>query len=99
LFLQVIFPLGEKAMQKQKLKLNNKGQSLVEYLIIVALVAIGTMGVVRVLGFNLSANFTRVSNALSNTKTTVETKNADAYHKMKDFGNFMEGATDGDQKK
>lgn len=80
-------------------KLNNKGQSLVEYLIIVGIVAIGTIGVVRALGYNISANFTRISNALTNKSTNVETKDADQFHKMKDFGNFMEGATESKKNK
>jgi Flp pilus assembly pilin Flp len=75
---------------------NNQGQSLVEYLIIVALVAVATIGVVRVVGHNISANFVNISNALANNKSKAEMKNAGDQLKKKNFGNFMDGAT-GDQ--
>jgi Flp pilus assembly pilin Flp len=72
---------------------NNRGQSLVEYLIIVALVAVATIGVVRVVGYNISANFTNISNALANSSTKAQMKHADTQLKKKNFGDFMDGAT------
>ena len=39
------------------LNLNQRGQGLVEYLIIVALMAVATIGIVRVLGQTVSAKF------------------------------------------
>jgi Flp pilus assembly pilin Flp len=72
---------------------NNRGQSLIEYLIIVALIAIATISVVRVVGYNITANFTNISNALSNDTTKATMKHADTQLKKKNFGDFMDGAT------
>lgn len=75
------------------IKLNNRGQSLIEYLIIVALVAIASIGVVRILSYNVSANFTNISNSLANSTSKAPMKQAKDELKKKNFGNFMDGAT------
>lgn len=74
---------------------NQKGQSLVEYLIIVAIVAIGSLGVIRVVGQNVTAKFGQVAESLqgkksSKIKVRVVKK---SHHKMRDLGNFFDDAT------
>lgn len=79
-------------------KLNKKGQSLIEYLIIVAIVAVGTMAIVRVVGKNVSVQFANIAKALGSgddNQLKAEAINVRMYRK-KDLGNFLEGATSGD---
>jgi Flp pilus assembly pilin Flp len=76
----------------QKIISNNNGQSLVEYLIIVALIAVATISVVRLLSYNISANFANISNALANSTSKASLKPANTQLKKKNFGDFMEGA-------
>lgn len=48
---------------RTKLK-NQRGQSLIEYLILVAIIAIGTIGIVRIMGQTVSSQFAAVTYAL-----------------------------------
>ncbi len=81
-------------MKTKKSILNKKGQGLIEYLIIVAIVAVGSMAVVRVVGANLSVKFGAVANALGG----VSGKNQSAHEvtnnmtKKRDFSDFFEGS-------
>ncbi|MCE3010056.1 MAG: Flp family type IVb pilin [Proteobacteria bacterium] len=80
---------------------NQKGQSLVEYLILVALIAVGSIGLVRAIGQNLNIRYAKVVESLGGT---VETKNlrADAVTesmvKKKDLRDFMNGSLSRDEK-
>lgn len=73
---------------------NKRGQSLIEYLIIVAIVAVGTMAVVRVVGKNVAVQFANISKALGGSDDnqlkaeSVTTK----MYKKRDLSNFLEGA-------
>lgn len=76
---------------------NKKGQSLIEYLIIVAIVAVGTMSIVRVVGKNVSVQFANVAKALGSgddNQLKAEKLDSKMYNK-KDLGNFLDGATSG----
>lgn len=79
---------------------NKKGQSLVEYLIIVALVAVATIGMVKAVGTNVSIHFANISKALAgdsrNALTPVKVQ-ADQI-KTRDLGTYMQGATSGPSK-
>jgi pilus assembly protein Flp/PilA len=76
--------------------MNQKGQGLIEYLIIVALMAVATIGIVRVLGQTVSAKFATATYALQGTRKTVRVESVDdSLHKKKDLGNFMNGVGDG----
>lgn len=78
---------------------NQKGQGLVEYLIIVALVAVATIGIMRTLGQNTSAQFANITYALqgSNKKARKDQVNKTATEK-KDLSDFMSGASrDGEE--
>lgn len=80
---------------------NNHGQSLVEYLILTALLAVATMGVVRILGHTVSAKFADISNALrggSFRKAQVE-KVEERHYSKKDMGDFLQGAGGRDKEK
>ena len=74
---------------------NQKGQGLLEYIILFALVGVATMGMVRILQHSLRANFANVIFALqddSRRKVSAE-KITDEDLKKADFGDFMNGAS------
>lgn len=83
-------------MQSKILIKNRKGQGLIEYLIIVAIVAIGSMAVIKVVGGNVSAKFGNIANVLGGkaASTNITTHEvSETMTKKKDFSNFFEGAT------
>lgn len=71
---------------------NARGQGLIEYLVIVALVAVATIGVVRVLGQAVNSRFATITYALQGKKAkpTVDTI-PEEHLKKRDLGNFMDG--------
>ena len=72
---------------------SQKGQSLIEYLILVALMAIASIGVVKVLGQNLQGQFARVTHALKGENKKPRLRNINkSYYKQKDLGDFFDGA-------
>jgi pilus assembly protein Flp/PilA len=62
--------MKEKA--KMKTVSNSRGQSLIEYLILVAVIAIGSIGIVRGLGHTILIRYTNITNALQNRKTELQ---------------------------
>jgi pilus assembly protein Flp/PilA len=72
---------------------NRKGQSLIEYLVLVCLIAVGSMAVIRVLGKNVRVQFANVSRALGGDSDSLkyEKVSSDDYSK-RDFSDFMKGA-------
>ncbi len=82
-------------MKKNKAVIkNSKGQGLIEYLIIVAIVAIGSISVIKVVGANLNVQFANIAQALGGNATTKKQahKVTDSMTKKRDLGNFFEGA-------
>lgn len=82
-------------MKFKSLVRNQKGQGLLEYIILVALVGVGTMGMVRLLQHSLKANFANVIFALqddSRRKVSGD-KISEEDLKKADFGDFMNGAS------
>jgi Flp pilus assembly pilin Flp len=74
---------------------NNKGQSLVEYLIIVALIAVATIGMVQAVGANVSIHFANISKALagdSSNKVDPIKVNLNKQDATRTLGNYMQGA-------
>ncbi len=75
--------------------LNNKrGQGLIEYLILVALIAVATIGVVRVVGNNMAAQYENINRAMGARQTNalqVENASASALRR-KDLSNFIDSA-------
>jgi pilus assembly protein Flp/PilA len=79
---------------------NQRGQGLIEYLIIVALVAVATIGVVRVLGQAVSSRFNTITYALQGKKKITKIENLnDSQLEKRDLGDFMNGvaAQDGEK--
>lgn len=80
-------------------KSGQKGQSLIEYLIIVAIVAVGTLSIVRVVGKNVSVQFANVAKALGggdDSQLQAEKVNQKMYNK-RDLSNFLEGSVSSDR--
>lgn len=79
---------------KRNLK-NQRGQGLIEYLILVALIAVGTLATVRILGQSVNVKFAKVAESLgadvqSDIGTAQVTTNS---WKKKDMRDFMQGST------
>lgn len=73
---------------------NQRGQGLIEYLIIVALIAVGTMAIMRTVGQSVNVKFAKIAEALGadvqgeiKTATVTETQS-----NKKDMKDFMQGA-------
>ncbi len=69
---------------------NQKGQSLVEYLVIVAFVGVASIAVMRALGANISINLANISNALSDQNKIKNFEQASPHATKKSFSNFMD---------
>ena len=80
-------------MQKNLL-LRTNGQGMVEYMILVALIAAGTIGVVRIVGYNIGAQYENINRALgAKTSDQLEVKNADQGQlNKKDLSDFLKGS-------
>jgi pilus assembly protein Flp/PilA len=81
-----------------KKNLNNRGQSLIEYMLIVAIMAIGTLSVLRIVGENTAVKFAEISNVLAGEKNPkVDSGTAKAtkqHYGRKDLSNFMDNTGD-----
>jgi pilus assembly protein Flp/PilA len=75
---------------------NQKGQGLIEYLVLVCLIAVGSMAVIRVVGKNVRVQFANISRALGGQDEALQADkvSADDYSK-RDFSDFMKGAGSG----
>jgi len=78
---------------KSRILKNKKGQGLIEYLILVALMGVATIGIVRVLNQNVKAQFANVIYGLQGGKMKRAEKESvqDNDFKKSDFSNFMNG--------
>lgn len=77
-----------------KIVKNQRGQGLLEYIVLIALVGVASMGMIRILQHSLKANFANVIFALqddSRRKVSAEKITEDDLRKS-DFGDFMNGA-------
>ncbi len=72
---------------------NQKGQGMIEYLILVALMAVASIGIMRSLNHVVNARFANVIYSLqgSQKKAKTETLSEKEFSK-KDLSNFMNGA-------
>jgi Flp pilus assembly pilin Flp len=70
---------------------NQRGQGLVEYLIIVSLMGVASIVVVRVMSQSLNSKFTSVAAALQGQSKKHSVEINDSLYKKKDLGNFMNG--------
>ncbi|NUN04405.1 MAG: Flp family type IVb pilin [Bdellovibrio sp.] len=73
---------------------NNKGQGLIEYLVIVAIVAVGSIAVIKTVGANLNVKFATVANALGGKETRAIKAHevTESMYKKRDFSDFFEGS-------
>lgn len=75
-------------------KLNQKGQTLIEYLIIVALVGVGSVALMRAVGQNINTRFADVVHALGG-KVEGDRNAAEVSENMyrkRDLRDFVEGS-------
>jgi pilus assembly protein Flp/PilA len=73
---------------------NQLGQGLVEYLIIVALVAVGGISIMQIVGQSINMKFAQIAKSLG-ARTTGKIENAEVTQtsiNKKNFRNFMNGA-------
>lgn len=74
---------------------NQRGQGLIEYLVIVALMGVATIAIVRTMGQTVSARFASVTYALQGKSKSVRMDDIEAgQYKKRDLGNFFDGAGD-----
>lgn len=74
---------------------NSRGQGLIEYLVIVALMGVATIAIVRVMGQTVSSRFASITYALQGKKQSAAAESVDAgLYKKKDLGNFFDGVGD-----
>lgn len=79
-----------------KIVSNQRGQGLIEYLIIVALMGVAAISIVRVLGSTVNVKFTNITRALRGNEDKVEYERIDdSYYKKKDLDNFFHGVGKG----
>lgn len=77
----------------QKRRQRHSGQGLVEYLILVCLLAVSAIAVVSVVGQNLKARYANISSALRGKKPAEELQEAGAgTYQLRGFDDFNEGA-------
>ena len=73
---------------------NSRGQSLIEYVVLVALVGVATIGMVRVLQKTVKVNLANVVHALQSDGKRRESHERveESDLRKADFGDFMNGA-------
>ena len=74
---------------------NKKGQGLVEYMVIVALMAVATMGIMRVLSKTTSGKLAQITQSIQGGKASINiefdnVKREDI--RKKDMGDFFRGS-------
>lgn len=79
---------------------SQKGQGLIEYLILVALVAVASIGVVKVLQNTITVQFSNTIHSLQGKqRKKIQAEGIEERHyRKKDLGNFMKGAVNSKSK-
>jgi pilus assembly protein Flp/PilA len=85
-------------MRKSDIR-NQKGQGLIEYLIIVALVAVAAISILQIVGQNVTAQFAKVAYAIQGkSSSSVKADEVrETSYKRKDMSNFFKGAANRDK--
>ena len=79
------------------MKINKKGQGLIEYLILVALMAVSTIGIVRVLNQTVKSRFANAVYSLQGKTRRVQTESVrESDYQKSDLSDFMTGAASSD---
>ncbi|HMQ10577.1 MAG TPA: hypothetical protein PKC21_00385 [Oligoflexia bacterium] len=79
----------------KKKKKNNLGQGMTEYLIIVALIAVGSIAIMRTLGGSLRTGFAKITMGIQgkgNPSTIRDPKLNKSQYKRNDMSDFTNGA-------
>ncbi|MCB0378548.1 MAG: Flp family type IVb pilin [Bdellovibrionales bacterium] len=74
---------------------SKKGQGMVEYMVIVAMMAVATMGIMRVLSQTTQGKFAKITQSLQGGTASIEVQvdKVDSNHfKKKDMSNFFMGS-------
>jgi Flp pilus assembly pilin Flp len=72
---------------------NSRGQGLIEYLIITALIAVACIGIMRVLGNTVNVQFANITKGLQGESGKVKTEKVEERHyKKRDLSDFISGA-------
>lgn len=73
---------------------NQRGQGLIEYLIIVSLVAVASIWVMRTVGNSVQVQFAKINNALGGHESPGAVEKIDSSSlSKKDLGNFIRGSS------
>lgn len=75
---------------------NKKGQSLIEYLIIVALVAVGTISIMRTMSAQVQTRYARIAESLGASSSSNSISNqqlSDSMYKKHDLKDFFNGSS------
>ncbi len=90
----------QPGLNKKTAFLNKRGQGLIEYLILVALMGVATIGIVRTLNQTVKSRFANAIYALQgkNQKAKTHTLKKEEYQRS-DLSNFMSGSASADNKK
>ncbi len=87
---------NSKKQKTKKLSLhkNQNGQGLIEYLILVALIAVATIGVVKVVGNNMAKQYENINRAMGAQQSNpLRAENASQGSlKQKDLSDFVTGS-------
>lgn len=76
-----------------------RGQALAEYLILTALLAVGSFAVVQILGSNIRRKLADVSNAIGGYRSETKGLKAQEKHfEVQDMGDFNRALQDNDEK-
>lgn len=84
-------------IKKLNTRINRKGQGLIEYLVIVALMAIAAMSIMRVLSQTVQAKFANITQVMQGkTGAKIQTEAVQQKHfKKRDMGDFFNDAQAG----
>ena len=101
---EMIFLIIEKFLRMKYFlkKINNKGQGLIEYLILIALMGVATIGIVRTLNQTVKSRFANAIYALQGRAQKASARSVSKKDMQKsDLSNFMNGAasSNGKQKR
>ncbi len=88
-----------RVLKIKPLLLNKKGQGLIEYLILIALMGVATIGIIRTLNQTVKSRFANAIYALQgkNQKAKTHTMKKEEY-KRSDLSDFMSGSASTDKK-
>lgn len=85
-----------KSKRTRRIFRNQRGQGLIEYLIIVALMGVATIAIVRVMGETVAKRFAYVTDALQGqTRKASTVKINEGFYRRKDLGNFFGNSAGG----